>query len=160
MFDRNMKYKTLVLICAVMTSCAPQYAREIKYSLSESYPQAKSKLDAYQNSQPRKFNLFQDEIKVYILETDSNRRCVFTKRRWAPDIGAKTEYEGVLTAKMNGSDFVVTEGRSPRVVYDGPRLITGDKLGNLKKLDSWIVTNLKIKSRVVGEAQDSPPLYH
>jgi hypothetical protein len=79
--------------------------------------------------------------------------------RSAFDIGVVPVYEGILTAKQRGSVFTIKEGKAPKVAYDGPRALTGNKLGSLKEIDSWVTTNLDVRTRVVDEDTDSPPLY-
>jgi maltodextrin utilization protein YvdJ len=150
---------TLSLLCLSFVSCAPQYARRVTYTLGNSYPEVKRKLTEHQNSEIRSFSLIQDRITVSADETIEGKRSEFRMNRSAFDIGVVPVYEGILTAKQRGSVFTIKEGKAPTVAYDGPRALTGNKLGSLKELDSWVTSNLDVRARIVDEDTDSQPLY-
>lgn len=155
----DMKNLLLCLLTLIHVSCVTQYPRKVEYSFKEQYPTVKAKLASHHYSLVRKFTIFQDEIKVSVVETVPNREFTVEKIMWAPDGGTISLYCGVLTPAKGGTRFVVTENKGPRMNYDGPRYITGDKLGPMEPLDKWLASNFTIKKRIVGEDRSGPPLY-
>ena len=146
-------------IAFVLVSCAPQYARMVRDDLDEPYAEARQRLDEFYQSHDREFSLLKDELKTRSIETIPGKQTEYVTTRWAMDIGSHPEFEAILTSNGHDSLLIAKELRDPRQIYDGTRLFSGNKLGNLSSLDRWVRSHMRFKSNYVGEDKESPPLY-
>jgi hypothetical protein len=156
----NLNQLSVFLFAVTFVSCAPQYARMTRYVVDEPYVIAQQKLIRFHQTQSRPFTLIHDEIRTEMIETIPGKETTFLTKRWAMDIGTKPQYKVTLEAQNGDSVVIGKELPDPRMIYDGSRAISGNKLGRLAALDQWIQNAMSLKHRMVGEDKESAPLYH
>lgn len=156
---RPVRYLWTILGAGALASCGVQYPRQVTYELGNSYSESKALLDRHFAGQRANFGWTSNGVKTRSMEVRSNVETHYLYEQWAPDIGTHAAFSGQLLKKGSGSSFTVEETSTTRILYDTPRAVTGNKLGQLKRIDQWVGENLEVTSRTVGVDESRGAMY-